>query len=214
MLSILAMFWQGSSNHVCSLRRVEFNLLGVNHILNLVFQGPTIIRIVPQDARMISTPCIWIVVRRGSLRVWMRVYHRDQIHLQHVLQCLWQWHVDSGEMPLRSFYPWLIVSLLSSRRPRYHYNPYCWTALGSILLLLVIDGIDFLFTCKWLPCSTRRGILLNFSTLDSSFHSFSSQYQLGETSWGATNQVIEERTRQRTKEHIHQLPARSLHFCA
>ena len=51
MLPILAMFWQGSSDHVRSLRRVEFNLLGVNHVLNLVFQRPTIVSIVPRAAR-------------------------------------------------------------------------------------------------------------------------------------------------------------------
>ena len=46
--------------------RVELGLLGVNQILNLVLQCPTIVSIMPEIARMISTRCIRIVVRRRS----------------------------------------------------------------------------------------------------------------------------------------------------
>ena len=76
----LSMIWHGSSDHVGSLRRAEFNLIGINHILNLVFQCPTIVSIMPWAVGMVCTPCIRIVVRGRSLKIQMRSYQRNQIH--------------------------------------------------------------------------------------------------------------------------------------
>ena len=73
-LSILAMFWQGSSDHIGSLSRLEFDLLGVNHVLNLVFQRPTILSIVPRASGMISTPRIWVlIVSTSACRRFIRL---------------------------------------------------------------------------------------------------------------------------------------------
>ena len=104
---------------LCELQRSS-----IDQVLNLILQRQTIICIMPRAIRMISTPCLRILVRRGSLRARMRVYHHNQVHPQHVLQCLWQWHVYLGELPLRSFHPWpifglmLTKSLLGSRHGR------------------------------------------------------------------------------------------------
>ena len=60
----------------------------VDQTLDFVPQRPTIVCIMSRTIGMIGTPGIWIVAGRKSFGVRMRVYHRNQIHLQNVLQCL------------------------------------------------------------------------------------------------------------------------------
>ena len=80
-----SMILHGSDDHTRSIWRIELDFLGVNHVLNLVFQHPTIVSIIPRTAAVIGTYYIRIVVRRRSLRVWMRSYQHNQIHPQHML---------------------------------------------------------------------------------------------------------------------------------
>ena len=107
----LAMLWQWSGDHVGSLRRLELDLFGIDHVLNFVLQCPTVLSIVPRAIRMISTPRFWVVAWRGGLGIGRRVNHRNQVHFQHVLQCLGPWHVDVGELSFRLVRPSLISLL-------------------------------------------------------------------------------------------------------
>ena len=145
-LRILVMIWHGSSDHIRSFRRVKLNFPSINHILNLVFQCPTIISIMPRTVGMIGTPCIGIVVRRRSFGIWMRLFQRNQIHPQHVLQCLRQWHVDFGKLS-----PRLILSTLTTLlllfcwfRIRNHDCPHRLLVVTLITTFLAVYNIGFL----------------------------------------------------------------------
>ena len=63
VLSILAMFWHGSSDHVGSLGRLELNLLCVNQVLDLIFQAQTIICSMPQAVRVINAAGAGVILR-------------------------------------------------------------------------------------------------------------------------------------------------------
>ena len=142
-----SMIWHGGGDHVGSLWRIELDLLGVNHVLNLVFQRPTIVSIIPRTSGMICTYCIKIVVRRRSFGVWMRSYQRNQIHLQQVLQCLRQKHVDVGELSFGLVLPSTISPLLLSLRCRTEDQdfPHMLVMISLVMTLFPYTALDSFF---------------------------------------------------------------------
>ena len=100
----------------------------------LIFSAQQSLVIMPRTSGMICTYCITIVVWRISFRVWMRSYQRNQIHLQQVLQCLRQWHVNVGKLSLGSsclrWFP--LCCCRHDAGPEIKTAPTCW----SWLLLL------------------------------------------------------------------------------
>ena len=170
------MIWNGSIDHVEGIWRNEFNLFDVNHVLNLVFQHPTIVSIMPRTAGMISTYCIRIVVRRRSFRVWMKSYQSNQIHPQHVLQCLRQWHVDVGKLSFGLVLPSLISPLLLSMRYRTEDQdcPHMLVVVTLVMTLLAIHNIGLFLPIVWIFMSIRGCSSLDISTSDSIFNSLPS----------------------------------------
>src|SRR4051812_3738161 len=70
----LVMISYGSSDHVRGCRRVELDFPSIDHILNLILQCPEIVSVMSRTIRVICTPCIGIITRRGSVGIWMRSY--------------------------------------------------------------------------------------------------------------------------------------------
>ena len=67
-----SMIRPSSSDHFVSLWRVEFNLFGVNHVLNFVLQSLAAIGIMSRTVRMVCTPFVGVVSRSRSVGISQR----------------------------------------------------------------------------------------------------------------------------------------------
>ena len=65
----LSKIWHRTSDYVRSLWRVELNLLGINHVLDLVLQSPIIILVVSRTIRVVCAPFIGMIGRSKSVGV-------------------------------------------------------------------------------------------------------------------------------------------------
>ena len=87
----------------------------IDQVLNLIFQHPTTVSVISRTVWVVRTPCIWIVHWRGGVGILRRILQRNQLGLQHVLQCLSQWHVDFGKASFRCIPLMLITLFLLAR---------------------------------------------------------------------------------------------------
>ena len=126
----------------------------------------------PRTVGVISTPCIRLVARRGSIGIPRRILQRDQIHIQHVLQDLQHRHVEFGTLPIGCilFMPITLLllerSLLGSRcgsnleRSALHQtnflshrgmindsvpNSSCFPHVGASVLMKLVDNGSQIF---------------------------------------------------------------------
>src|SRR4051812_39382819 len=100
-----------------------------------------------------------------------------------MLQCLLDWHVDSGEISSWRIWSTCIFWLLVFLRCRCGDQncPYRLVLL-TFATFLNLHCIDLISPTNGPFCSTRRRAYLNFPILNAAFDTFSSQYQVSETS--------------------------------
>src|SRR4051812_21646596 len=99
-----------------------------------------------------------------------------------MLQCLRDWHVDSGEISSWRIWSTRIFWLLIFLRRRYGDQNFPYRLVMLILAtFLNLHCIDLISPTDGPFCSTRGGAYLNFSILNATFDTFFGQYQVRET---------------------------------
>ena len=150
----------------------------IDQVLNLIFQCPTAISVMPQTIGMISASHIRVVLRRGGVGILRRILQCYQLHLQHVLQYLSRGHVDFGELPFGHVLLTLIALalLLHLCWVRDPYCPHILLKIAFFTILLVVHNTGLLLSIVWSLLSTWRCSPLNITAPEFIFNMFSYEH--------------------------------------